>query len=105
MSHTNGPWRIERGGAIDNLLHVVSEYRVPVCRIDWHVLPYGQDEDLQAAANAALIAAAPEMYEALLSLVGTLGPGGYFPTAGKTITDKARAALAKASPSPAKETT
>ncbi len=46
--------------------------------------------------NALLIAAAPDMLAALQGLIGCLGDGGYFPAAGLTKTNAARAAIAKA---------
>ena len=41
-----------------------------------------------------MIADAPEPLEALKELIGILGPNGYFPSAGKPLTDKCRAAIA-----------
>lgn len=76
--HTAGPWSV---GAPTGLVNQIS------------ILPcigvvYGAGDEIKA--NAALIAAAPDMYEALKVLVenGGIGPESMF--------DDARAALAKA---------
>jgi hypothetical protein len=47
-------------------------------------------------ADAKIIAAAKDMYAALKVFIDYLGPDGYYPQIGKSATDKARAALAKA---------
>ncbi len=54
--HTPGPWA--HGKRTENYIGVANEYGAGVCRIDLH--PGGISE-----ANARLIAAAPEMIEAL----------------------------------------
>lgn len=46
--------------------------------------------------DARLIAAAPDLLRAAQELIGTLGAGGYFPTAGEPKTRALRAAIAKA---------
>jgi hypothetical protein len=47
-------------------------------------------------ADARLIAAAPDLLAALQAMFDRIGDGGYFPSCGKTISDQARAAIAKA---------
>ncbi len=49
-------------------------------------------------ANAALIVAAPEMLAVLKEIFAPLGEGGYLPSCGKIVSDRARAIIAKASP-------
>lgn len=52
----------------------------------------------EGVANAHLIAAAPEMLAVLKEIFTSLGDGGYLPSCGKPISDRARAVIAKASP-------
>jgi len=56
----------------------------------------GYQHQPERQANARLIAAAPELYEVCREFIGKLGRDGYYPTAGKPLTDKMRAAIAKA---------
>jgi len=50
---------------------------------------------VKEARLAVVIAALPEIVDALRGLLEHLGPGGYIPGAGKPATDAAHAALAK----------
>lgn len=52
--------------------------------------------DAIAFVLAAPAEAERELLRAARDLIGTLGPNGYFPTAGKPKTDALRAAIAKA---------
>lgn len=54
--HTPGPWVAERGHLTDRIYGIKNVTR-------WNFLLRGKSEEAQA--NARLIAAAPEMYEAL----------------------------------------
>lgn len=66
------------------------------CRFSQHAV-HMTKQDAIAAWNTRVDPVKDEMYAALKALIGTLGtPDGYFPTAGKPITDQARKALAKA---------
>ena len=72
MSHTPGPWKVDEDGfvwgccpgpAFMKTAHfLVAEVR------GWGYLQYRADGEQVQAANARLIAAAPEMYEALEEL-------------------------------------
>lgn len=97
---TPGPWRIAKRGE-DEAFYVVERdepnepsrhaYRVA------HVLDYNELQ--QNAANACLIAAAPDLVEALDEMLrefGVDGHGAEFEDGECMVVDRARAALAKA---------
>jgi hypothetical protein len=84
--HTPGPWVQDRYGSL-----VGSDSKQVVV---WGLgIAHGQ-RNATAEANARLIAAAPELLEALKSIVGWIEEGGYGAEA--TIERCARAAMAKA---------
>lgn len=81
--HTPGPWSVGGFG-----LYVVEDgEKLRVAAVE-------------RAEDVALVAAAPEMLEALKAMLSGIGPDGYVPSAGKTATDRARAAVAKAEGKP-----
>jgi len=95
-----GPWRIAKRGE-DEAFYIVERdepnepsrhaYRVA------HVLDYNEYQ--QNAANARLIAAAPELFEALDEMLrefGVDGHGAEFEDGECMVVDRARAALAAA---------
>ncbi len=101
--HTPGPWKV--------VAPVAGKLRKPDQKAD-RLIGYGKtgehvcesfqyrehdhhDEET-ALANARLIAAAPELLEALLGLTNHLGPGGYIASCGKPATERALAAARKA---------
>lgn len=105
MAHTPGPWS---EGVV--VFDTSDGYGLIVYAPRDVVVAHGYGtERAEAAANARLIAAAPEMYAALRELedsvravIDCMGPDGYLPTCGKPKTDElrfahvqARAALAK----------
>jgi len=57
MKHTKGPWK--QGATI------AQRYDIFVGQAKWSVKNCGGKSDVEMSANAALIAAAPEMLEAL----------------------------------------
>ena len=64
--HTPGPWRVLRPGpGIDYNWHVTDEMDTFVA----HVFGFSHAVDEQSRINASLIAAAPDLLEALQSLV------------------------------------
>lgn len=74
--HTPGPWRA-------NGHYVEAGELTTICTTDrWNeaIEPYGVESDLEENANAQLIAAAPELYEAadeaLNVLIGCVIPAG-----------------------------
>lgn len=90
--HTPGPWKAFPSDPADGAecyYLTAVELRGEIACI------YGPQRDEQEA-NARLIAAAPELLEALEGLLAHLGPDGYIPNAGGTATERARAAIAKA---------
>ena len=87
MSHTPGPW-IAVGGWVEHPDDNVAD----ICTCDIELMGQerlGRSSD-ETAANARLIAAAPEMLETLVDLLGwqTLAPDD--------VVAQARAAIAKA---------
>jgi hypothetical protein len=92
MSHTPGPWRTDRNdihsGQISVVHHCVGNDWVEV----WSPDATAADEK-EMEANARLIAAAPELLEALESMVEMVEMNGF----GKAYAmDISRAAIAKA---------
>ncbi len=61
MSYTPGPWRVDRP-------YIRGAGRAIASLESWH-------NEVEDAANAHLIAAAPELYEALVDLIGFLFHG------------------------------
>ncbi len=96
MTHTPGPWRIMDGNT--SLLHVETDEGSPAGTGIAITSINKRDE-----ANARLIAAAPEMLAALLTLLNTEGPAtaaaqvvpAFKGFDAKSHYDKARAVLAK----------
>jgi hypothetical protein len=65
--HTPGPWQAEFGEAV----YVLDRERGRVCTINWLRGPHGslgRRTDEEGVSNARLIAAAPDLLEALLWL-------------------------------------
>lgn len=95
--HTPGPWGV--GFSADNNIHCVDARDseglfFEVCEV-WGVKS-DKIEEPESHANARLIAAAPELLEALQALLAPLGPSGYVLPAGAGATAMARRAIAKA---------
>lgn len=87
--HTSGPWTVEEYGddeAPSLVIHNGSETRV--C---FMATPGSHGDPARIEANARLIAAAPELYEALRLMVEINGGLG-----ASAATKRAQAALAKA---------
>jgi hypothetical protein len=82
--HTPGPWTrgtLGDGGRVN--VYADDTMNLRICRVD-----SGQDIGMDAMSNARLIAAAPELLEALQNLIAV----GFSASS----MDKARAAIAKA---------
>ena len=93
MNHTPGPWSVDYGGTIGHIKSLAKNdngWTPTICRYD---LCADTVKD-QAAANARLIAAAPELLEALCSLV-PLAENEY-PEGDDPRVDRARAVIRKA---------
>lgn len=99
---TDGPWTIVDGGtcAIGDTMHYTcgikesesDSYRGNICQIQSCDHINGAIHIDEAEANAALIAAAPDLYDALAAIIND---GGKFVMTHGTLS-KARAALSKA---------
>lgn len=89
---TPGPWRVNYSD-IQAKDYDSSEFNLTVARIN--AFSASREEQLEEIANAALIAAAPEMYEALENILAYLNQD---PTAGDVTyaVSKVEQALAKA---------
>ncbi len=87
MTHTPGPWSTRENGGWQKMIMAGK-----------HIITYstGENQKEEVEANARLIAAAPDMLEALDGLVGIgiMNPTGS-PTLDKLI-DQAEAAIARA---------
>ena len=95
MKHTTGPWVIDWNVARLDIFS--SEAKVLVASLRRSAL--SEDIDEAARANARLIAAAPEMYEAIAAIATAMNLG-YIPneilSEGSPILEGLRAAIAKA---------
>ena len=104
--HTEGPWQSQHDFDMEGVCRIIGaidgpddgrfHYRV-VCEID----PDGSLDAKEQYANARLIAAAPELYEALSGILAMVEDmAAIFPIKlddeGLSAMDRARAALAKA---------
>lgn len=88
--HTPGPWRVLRPGpGIDYNWHVTDEMDTFVA----HVFGFSHAVDEQSRINASLIAAAPDLLDALIELNSVSARGFLYDDPARV---KARAAIAKA---------
>lgn len=73
-AHTPGPWDVCRRAHLHGVQHVDHSGKMyDVCRVDWHSF---YKPDHRAEANARLIAAAPDLLEALQAILHTYDDGG-----------------------------
>ena len=87
-SYTQGPWKTQTHISLDRLeIRDADGRRIAVCAMDFPMSAKTHD------ANARLIAAAPELLEALQEIVTAAGEGWSHLDASFT---KARAAISKA---------
>lgn len=69
--HTPGPWMVRE--AADFLQIAPPDNSEPICEMGLYPAPdWPKDEAAELMANARLIAAAPDMYEALEDLISSL---------------------------------
>lgn len=87
-THTRGPWRAHRG---KKTIGIYEPTGVAVGYV--HTSQY---TEARKAADAALIAAAPEMYEVIRQVVERSTAAGGMAVDDETIVEMAHAALAKA---------
>ena len=90
MEHTKGKWVVEKDGTVFDVRTAEGQNIATVFDIE------EADGELQTAANARLIAAAPSLLEACKAFIDCIGKDGYCPQAGKPITDNMRKAIALA---------
>ena len=91
--HTPGPWKIVPSGVGNPRIVGADGYAVAACRPKYST----PDDYAIAAANAHLIAAAPDLLEALKRLLGfTQGGCADLQLQEQEIYDQARAAIKKA---------
>lgn len=75
MSHTPGPWKVDEDGFVWGYLpgSHMKEPRFLIAQVrGWGYMQYMQGGEQIHAANARLIAAAPELYEALRDIYAAL---------------------------------
>lgn len=94
VGHTEGPWEAKWSKYREGEFIVQAAF--PSNRVLAVFDGDGDGPDAQEIASAHLIAAAPDLLAVVEAFIGKLGKGGYSPDAGKPLTDKMRAALAKA---------
>jgi len=88
--HTDGPWAFECGDHSHRYVHVTdADDRT----VHYKYAAAGPNEAARDEANARLIASAPDLLEALQSLVANLAEGDFI---SETRIDAARAAIARA---------
>ena len=75
-THTPGPWEEIKCGFIHGPIRKPKNYatQVSICRVTYPTRPLNKNDpwDMQFPANARLIAAAPELLDALENLVGAV---------------------------------
>lgn len=101
-AHTEGPWAIGmRGGANSNLVYTYDgatpHQDTPICSVFGLYMhcDINEQKDCEGMANARLIAAAPEMLEALRDIYNDLKQGA-IPNHNDEWWDRARSAIARA---------
>jgi len=97
--HTPGPWKVTDGPqyGYNKLRRVDSEhgqFGTVICERFSAESVEGLNEEIEA--NLALIAAAPDLLEALNFLLEAATPGNFSPSDRQAAFDKARAAITKA---------
>ena len=89
--HTPGPWKLagyDKGKSIYEDVHFGNDKQDTICRLFFHEIPIA---DEQVRANARLIAAAPELLEALYDVMQC-----FVGDDENKVAQRARAAIAKA---------
>ena len=101
--HTKDPWRVTRTGSGGIIVRMESAKKTRFCASQYAAIGGFDRSDPEQLAdallNACLVAAAPELLEALEALVndfGQYGYGGKFEDGECRVIDMARNAIAKA---------
>ena len=89
MNYTKGPWRTAGVLRLPSSIAVKSDSKPLICEVILYV-----DGDKESEANANLISAAPEMYEAVEAMLEEYEAGANIQP--YVIREMCRAALAKA---------
>ena len=94
--HTPGPWMLTEGNRFDKEMVITTQYRLDasigcICEMDVYFTGL---IGIEQEANARLIAAAPELLEALQNMLGLTEASDYM--GAREIEQQARAAIAKA---------
>ena len=94
--HTPGPWMLTEGDRFDKEMVITTQYRLDesigcICEMDVY---FTGQIGIEQEANARLIAAAPELLEALQNMLGLTEASDYMALG--EIEQQARAAIAKA---------
>jgi hypothetical protein len=98
--HTPGPWRMD-GTTVYALTDTKEQNRFWCSVQSVRRAEYGEASDAEVFANARLIAAAPDLLEALRWLAGCAGKLGVYPVRDlDEALERARAAIAKAEGTP-----
>ena len=100
-NHTPGPWKAVDGGRFDPEVIITTEGRIDshhgeICSME---IEFNGPHGVEQRANVHLIAAAPDLLEALLTLLGEHEDSDYMTAAEQRA--KARAAIRKAKGEPA----
>lgn len=96
MQHTPGPWKALSRSVSDNSLVIKDGEYSEICEVRKGAeRSYGKQDD-RDVANALLMAASPDLYEALWSMVSSFHGVDYLENHMRQSVQKARAALAKA---------
>lgn len=94
--HTPGPWMLTEGDRFDKEMVITTQHRLDesigcICEMDVY---FTGQIGIEQEANARLIAAAPELLEALQNMLGLTEASDYM--ALSEIEQQARAAIVKA---------
>lgn len=93
--HTKGPWKFRADGRTGDC-GICADGTGIFVEAFAEIRHAGENAREEALANARLIAAAPDLLDVCREFLSVIGPEGYYPTAGKTATDRMRAAIVKA---------
>lgn len=93
IGHTPGPWAVDEDGDGYQIVTQSKGMKPGECK-DWIATVHPQTDE--AEHNARLIAAAPELLEALKELMHLHGPRGDFPNNAFRVQELVEKAIAKA---------
>ena len=92
MTHTKGPWKVEHDGPSRPII-ITGESMLSISRYeDGKWVSYGEQEE----ADAIMMAAAPELLEAMRHIESSTTRNGEVPQMHRHVNNLAREAIAKA---------